>query len=81
MSEDRKDNAQGTGGRIGDLPASDQELNDAERGGGSGGRGGQPSPEATQPSPEAMQPSPEATQPSPDGGTQRTAPPPPDPEE
>lgn len=79
MSEDRKDDANDKGARIGDLPASDQELN-REEGGGGGARpsapwgGGQPSPEATQPSPEA-------TQPSPDGGAQRTAPPPPDPEE
>lgn len=79
MSEDRK---------IGDLPASDAELN-AEASGGSGERGGgQPSPEATQPSPDATQPSPEAWiplpntgQPSPGGSdAQRTSPPPPDPE-
>jgi len=63
MSEDRK---------IGDLPASDSELSNEERGSGGQG-GGQPTPEATQPSPEATQPSP--------GGSdaQRSSPPPPDP--
>jgi hypothetical protein len=83
MSENRNDDAQQTGGRIGTLPASDQEMGNSERGGGGGGsRSGQPSPEATQPSPEATQPSPEATQPSPDGDAQRSpsAPPPQDPE-
>jgi hypothetical protein len=81
MSENRNDDAQQTGGRIGTLPASDQEMNNSERGGG-GSHSGQPSPEATQPSPEATQPSPEATQPSPDSGdAQRSMPPPPhDPE-
>ncbi len=90
MSENRNDDAPGTGGRIGDLPASDKELGDA--GGGSGARSpspmGQPTPEATQPSPggaAAGQPSPGgAAQPSP-GGAQRAAPPeehePTDPEE
>lgn len=75
MSENRNDDAQQTGARIGDLPASDQEMNSADRGGGGGGsRSGQPSPEATQPSPEATQPSPEATQPSPDGGDAQRSP-------
>jgi hypothetical protein len=83
MSEDRKDDAQQTGARIGELPASDQELNAEDRGSGrSGARSSPPPPDiGSQPSPEAMQPSPEAMQPSPDGGAQRTSPPPPDPEE
>ncbi|HEV2799193.1 MAG TPA: hypothetical protein VGW12_01785 [Pyrinomonadaceae bacterium] len=59
MSEDRTNDAQQTGGRIADLPASDQQLNAEDRSGGArGGGGGQPSPDATQPSPEATQPSP-----------------------
>lgn len=82
MSENRNDDAQQGGARIGDLPASDQQLKAEGQGGGGARGGGQPSPEATQPSPEATQPSPEATQPSPDGGdAQRSSPPPPDPED
>jgi hypothetical protein len=74
MSENRNDDAQQTGERIGTLPASDQEMNNSEKGGG-GSRSGQPSPEATQPSPEATQPSPDS------GDAQRSMPPPPhDPE-
>lgn len=77
MSENKTNDAQQTGGRITDLPASDQQLSAEDRGNvGSGQRGG------GQPSPEATQPSPEATQPSPDGSdAQRSAPPPPDPED
>lgn len=80
MSENRTNDAQQTGGRITDLPASDQQLSAEDRGNvGSGQRGGgQPSPEATQPSPEATQPSPEATQPSPDGSDASRSFPPPD---
>jgi len=88
MSENRNDDPQGTGGRIGDLPASDKELGDT--GGGSGARGGgQPTPEATQPSPDggAAQPSPgdwiplpNAGQPSP-GGDALRSPSPGDPED
>lgn len=86
MSENRNDDAQVTGARIGDLPASDKELNDT--GQGSGARPspppqpwGQPSPEATQPSPEATQPSPDATQPSPGNVDARVPSVPPDPED
>lgn len=72
MSENRNDDAQDTGGRIGDLPASDKELNDTDR-----GSGARPSP----PPEPWNQPSPEATQPSPGNVDIRAPSAPPDPEE